>query len=464
MAIDSSHGADEKATAAFAKSLQWTPKVSLNGASNSSISAASFIFNESLAWIEQENPLPRQRTLSACENCAVYMAKENFELKFSEMQFGSYVYFPFDMHTLRIQISIQDTARFYACDQALRNSKAGWTQYDANTPSQWQQILLPSTNEWTVIGSDGGFGFVPVEESPNSCELVLLIARNPLVFLVKQILTTIFFVLCGLLALTLAPTDLMGDRVTTILFSALIVTTNMQGNIGLGSLQYILWYDIFNLTQFLILFMVLMETLYVHKLVSWQRYHVAYRLDRMMLTTITLVYVASLAVLFILPFDQHGATVLACVLVPFLVCGSLLAFWCLRRREARQRQASLLILRSTPMSEKEAFNEALRRAYASFDFDGNDTLDIDSLRRFIHAVYPKCDQKDLNEALVAAHHLFADNKTITFEGFETIFESFIVPLMGSPMEAARSRLSSSRKRRSSMFPRSGVVSEVHPQS
>ena len=63
------------------------------------------------------------------------------------------------------------------------------------------------------------------------------VARNPLVFLIKQILVTIFFVLCGLFALLLAPTDLMGDRITTILFSALIVTTNMQGDVGLGSPQ-----------------------------------------------------------------------------------------------------------------------------------------------------------------------------------------------------------------------------------
>lgn len=58
----------------------------------------------------------------------------------------------------------------------------------------------------------------------------------------------------------------------------------------------------------------LIETLYVHKLVSWQRYRVAYRLDRTMLTTITLAYVAVLTMLFVLPFNQSVAIAIACVM------------------------------------------------------------------------------------------------------------------------------------------------------
>jgi hypothetical protein len=237
MAIDSSHGPDQKAQAAFIKGLQWMPKISVNGA-NASLDASSFLFNESLAWLDSENPLPRQRDQSSCDNCAVYMATEKFQIKLSEAQFGAYVYFPFDYHTVRLQISVQDTARFYSCDHALRDARAGWASFGADTTLKaWQSILMPATNDWILGGSATAIGFRAVEESPNSCELVLQIARNPLVFLIKQILTTIFFVLCGLLALLLAPTDLMGDRVTTILFSALIVTTNMEGVIGLGSPQ-----------------------------------------------------------------------------------------------------------------------------------------------------------------------------------------------------------------------------------
>jgi hypothetical protein len=181
--------------------------------------------------------------------------------------------------------------------------------------------------------------------------------------------------------------------------------------------------------------MVLVETLYVHKLVSWQRYRIAYRLDRTMLTTITLAYVSILTILFVLPFNQSLALALACVLLPSLVSGSLFTFWFLRKREARRRMASLARLRKTAMERTEEFRVALQHAYATFDFDGNESLDIDTLRQFLCAVYPKANKPDLNMAITAARQLFSENGTISFEGFETVFESHVVPLLGTPMEA-----------------------------
>jgi len=191
----------------------------------------------------------------------------------------------------------------------------------------------------------------------------------------------------------------------------------------------------FNLVQFLILLLVLIETLYVHKLVSWQRYRVAYRLDRTMLTTITLAYVAVLTILFVLPFNQSAAIAIACVSVPSLVTGSLFTFWFLRKRETRRRVAALVHLRETPIEEKDDFREALRSAYAIFDFDGNESLDIETLRQFLSAVYSKADKQDLNKAIMAARQFFSENGTISFEGFEAVFDSHIVPLLGTPAMA-----------------------------
>ena len=82
--------------------------------------------------------------------------------------------------------------------------------------------------------------FVPTGES-HSCRLEITIRRSATVYVVKQLAITIVFVVCGLLALLMAPAELTGDRVATILFSALLVSTNMQADKGLGSLQYIMW-------------------------------------------------------------------------------------------------------------------------------------------------------------------------------------------------------------------------------
>jgi uncharacterized membrane protein YqjE len=205
--------------------------------------------------------------------------------------------------------------------------------------------------------------------------------------------------------------------------------------------------------------MVLVETLYVHKLVSWQRYRIAYRLDRTMLTTITLAYVTILTVLFVLPFNQMAAVALACVLLPFLVSGSLFTFWFLRKREAMKQTESLVHLRDTPMEQREEFRDALRVAFGTFDFDGNDTLDIDTLRQFLSAVYSRPDKQNLNKAIMAARQLFSENGTISFEGFETLFESQIVPLMGTPMDALNKYSKGDKK-----VKRAGTVATVvHPE-
>lgn len=227
--------------AATVKGLQWIPEVTVSGATKT-VHTASFFFNETMPWIDDSSPLPSQSEESLCQNCAVYMASETITFSLSESAFGSYQFFPFDAHELKIQIATQDTAAFYACDKAHVNVASAWAPFTSGlTLSNWQALLLPSTNEWTLMGNPADVGFKDVKRMPNACQMSLQLTRNPVVFLIKQILVTIFFVLCGLLALLLAPTELMGDRVTTILFSALIVSTNMQGNIGLGNPQYIIW-------------------------------------------------------------------------------------------------------------------------------------------------------------------------------------------------------------------------------
>jgi hypothetical protein len=235
------------ALAKTVKALQWIPEVTIDCANNS-VDTASFHFNETMPWLDDSSRLPSQKGESLCQNCAVYMASETATFYLSESSFGSYQYFSFDAHELSIEIAMQDTAQFHACGKAHVDVSGAWAPYAADLKlSDWQALLLPTTSEWMLTGNAEDIGFENVERTPNACQMVLQVTRNPIVFLIKQILVTIFFVLCGLLALLLAPTDLMGDRVTTILFSALIVSTNMQNDIGLGSAHCILWFDWFNL-------------------------------------------------------------------------------------------------------------------------------------------------------------------------------------------------------------------------
>ena len=47
----------------------------------------------------------------------------------------------------------------------------------------------------------------------------------------------------GLCALFLHVAEHTGDRTAVILVSALIVTTSFQADLGLGSVQYLIWFD-----------------------------------------------------------------------------------------------------------------------------------------------------------------------------------------------------------------------------
>ena len=75
------------------------------------------------------------------------------------------------------------------------------------------------------------------------CEVIIHVRRNFFVFLVKQLSISILVVVVGLCALFLHAADHTGDRVALILVSALIITTSFQTDIGLGPIQYLIWFD-----------------------------------------------------------------------------------------------------------------------------------------------------------------------------------------------------------------------------
>lgn len=196
-------------------------------------------------------------------------------------------------------------------------------------------------------------------------------------------------------------------------------------------------YDYFNLVQFLILLVVLIESIYVHKLVLWHKTRTAYRLDRTCLLSITLLYVLVLVVLFIMPFSPSGALTVAGILTPLLFTSSFVVFVALRRREVRVRQEALADLRTTPMSDVEGFQAALRHGFTAFDYDSNGTLDIDQLRSLLVAVYPSATKQLITKCLVSVKPIFSDDDTISFEGFEGAFESHIAAVLGNPNRVGR---------------------------
>ena len=84
----------------------------------------------------------------------------------------------------------------------------------------------------------------------SSCVLVIPARRNFLMFVVKQVFMSIAIVYAGLLSLYMAIADHTGDRAALIGVSLLIVIINFQTPLIIGEVQYLVWWDIFNLFAF----------------------------------------------------------------------------------------------------------------------------------------------------------------------------------------------------------------------
>ena len=99
--------------------------------------------------------------------------------------------------------------------------------------------------------------------------------------MVKGVFLTVAVVLGSLLtAGFLHPEDHIGDRCAVLFIAFLILVTNMQTDLGLGRLSYLLWLDVFNLIQLLLVLVCCAETIFVHNLLKRHRDEIATHLDK----------------------------------------------------------------------------------------------------------------------------------------------------------------------------------------
>ena len=183
-----------------------------------------------------------------CEHCISYRANHKLRIK----QRFKYFKYPFDE---------QDISLFVRWPGASLQSLE--LLLGKKMPSS--DDLLPSTGEWLPDGSgtewvvitnqeltledddeDSGAEEVTVTLD-DGAEITFKVARNPMVFLIKQLAMAVAIVSGGLLALWLHPTEYAGDRSAWIVVAVLIVMTFLQADLGLGKLYYLIWVDLLNL-------------------------------------------------------------------------------------------------------------------------------------------------------------------------------------------------------------------------
>mmetsp|Transcript_14315 Transcript_14315/g.42586 ORF Transcript_14315/g.42586 Transcript_14315/m.42586 type:complete len:269 (+) Transcript_14315:224-1030(+) len=173
------------------------------------------------------------------------------------------------------------------------------------------EVLLPATGEWLLDGdledavrdreilttfrapftlTQASVFFAQIwlfhelddEGNPklHTCKVEVYIRRNPMVYFTKGVLLTIAVVLGSLLtAGYLHPEEHIGDRCAVLFIAFLILITNMQTDLGLGRLSALLWLDIFNLVQLMLVLVACAETILVHNLLKRQEDLLATSID-----------------------------------------------------------------------------------------------------------------------------------------------------------------------------------------
>ena len=209
-------------------------------------------------------------------------------------------------------------------------------------------------------------------------------AARPAELLAKQVIPSIIVVYFGLAALYMSASDHTGDRAALISVSALILLLNFQSELVIGSVPYLVWWDVFNLLSFLVLSISLAESLAEHAYFVRGEEERSLILNKTSRITILLgIYPTILAYVFIAGMRNDWGTPAA---LGTLVVGLSLSFGIGLYVFSRQlrvghglRQGLIAELKATEMKSA-SFGRVLAEAFQAFDLDDSGFLDIDEVR------------------------------------------------------------------------------------
>ncbi|KAL1498796.1 hypothetical protein AB1Y20_014103 [Prymnesium parvum] len=325
-----------------------------------------------------------------------------------------YSAFPFDSHNITLLLGVPG-AHLFNCHLLLGTSVD-------------QSKLLPTTGEWGFVDGNPIATVHPRLQSGavdlSQCELRMTVKRNSIVFLIKQVVTSILVVYAGLCAPFLDAEDHTGDRVALILVSALIVVVSFQADFGLGKISYLMWFDYFNLTQMGVLALALIETLVEHRAAIGQ-WPEAQRVALSKVGTPALLlgaYPLTLASVFLYGAgDTTAALVLFGVGAVCLVAACVLSYRRLVRRAEQGASKLIRKLQRTPVVSEE-FVPLLRQLYRLYDAEGNNMLSVDAVRRMMRQVLKHASAAEYARILERA--MGSSGADISFEALRDAIELY----------------------------------------
>lgn len=377
-----------------------------------------------------------------------------------------YFYFPFDHQYVSIDFWLPQTT-MKGCDELvsqLQNNEIG-----AQPPSTQ---LLPATGAWLYDSCSSVHGncdpskikndLYRVQALPTSaegreaCQIKIQIRRDNVLELIKNIGPLVVVGYVPVLTLWLNPSipPLVGGRVSSHIFSMVLVMVKYNTNLGLGILTSMIWIDAFYLCLFCMIALGLFETILIHSLFRSNKPMAALTIDGVFRKLMpACVYPCIMGAAFLVGLQRPGAALLLAFggIGTFTALGVLVSVRRYRVQQINRRKAINALVRAQlhddrTMEEEEVesmLHDAMHHAFTTFDLDKSGALDRKEMRLILSTMYPNMSTKKQLSAMKAV-----GSEEVVFEHFHEAVETWRqiageVPSETKPSKSLGSKLCNS---------------------
>ena len=203
---------------------------------------------------------------------------------------------------------------------------------------------------------------------------------------------------------------------------------NYQVDLGIGKLQYLIWWDEFNLAHLVVLVIALLETIYVHRLVVNENEGKARETDNFvywfMQAGVYPVLLVALAMWGMLENGQQSGEIVLGVGLVVVLLGTVAVVLARARLHERKKAQLLAKLGAAKGAVDQAALRGLFRMYEVANLDGD--VNIENVRELMRACYPNVERKLFKTAMETMREHFDEDAA---SSHEDPFDLFVKALL-----------------------------------
>eukprot|EP01052_Picozoa_sp_SAG31_P015282 SAG31_NODE_978_length_10615_cov_4.488208_7_plen_325_part_00 len=267
-------------------------------------------------------------------------------------------------------------------------------------PSAWQ-LDTDAAGGWLTAEP-----FLFISSANFTCEFDIHVKRKPVMFMVKELSVDFLVAFAGLLALfidfTIPPQ--LGGR-SGVLMTAMLMTINkaVKRDLGLGSLDYLLYVDMIGVINTLVLAGGILLTVVVYTIHYNGRSNLAKSIDRAFSRGYMVLFCAYVIGFLLLLSTQNTTAVLIYTILVLLlvsVCVVATIVWH-RRQKMRLYQSVAKEVHTAADHGQEAWLASIERAFHMFDHDNDGILKWEEASALLVAMYPELKESSVMSNLVS---------------------------------------------------------------